>query len=311
MAVILQETLRAVFYAPFYAALALGAYRDEGLEVVLESSARPEDAARAVSAGTADVGWGGPMRVMVARDRQPDSVLTCFCEIVTRDPFLLVGRQPRRDFRMADLFGVRLATVCEVPTPWCCLQEDIRRAGLDPQKLDRRSDCTMAENAAALRAGEVDAIQVLEPFAQDLIAEGSGHVWYAAADRGPTSYTCFYARRPVLESRRTEFTAMTRAMLRTQKWMHLSVAADIAGAIASYFPSLATERLSAAIANYQRLRIWGRDPHLPRAGYDTLAAGLLSAGLIGTAPQFADAVDNSLAAEAIAADPPALADVAR
>jgi NitT/TauT family transport system substrate-binding protein len=309
MAIVLQETLRAVFYAPFYAALALGAYRDEGLEVGLESSARPEDAARAVSAGAADVAWGGPMRVMVARDRQPDSDLTCFCEVVTRDPFLLVGREPRLDFRIVDLLGLRLGTVGEVPTPWCCLQEDIRRAGLDPQKLDRRTDRTMAQNAAALRAGEVDVIQVLEPFAQDLIAEGSGHLWYAAADRGATSYTCFYARRPVLESRRTEFTAMTRAMLRTQKWVHLAAAVDIARAIASYFPSLATERLIAAIANYQRLHIWGKDPHLPRAGYDTLAAGLLSAGLIGTAPHFTDAVDNSLAAQAIAADPPALAGV--
>jgi len=30
MSVILQESLRAVFYAPYYAALALGAYAEEG-----------------------------------------------------------------------------------------------------------------------------------------------------------------------------------------------------------------------------------------------------------------------------------------
>src|SRR5437763_852690 len=208
--IVLQEAQRAVFYAPFYAALALGAYRDEGLEVILKSSARPEDAARAVYAGAADVGWGGPMRVMVARDRQPDSDLTCFCEVVTRDPFLLIGRKPCLGFKMADLFGVRLGSVCEVPTPWCCLQEDIRRSGLDPQGLDRFSDRTMAQNVVALRAGELDVVQLLEPFAQELIAQGSGHAWYAAADRGLTSYTSFYARGRVLVRRRGEFASMTR-----------------------------------------------------------------------------------------------------
>jgi len=37
MAIVLQETLRGVFYAPFYAALALDAYREEGVEVRLVS----------------------------------------------------------------------------------------------------------------------------------------------------------------------------------------------------------------------------------------------------------------------------------
>lgn len=38
MDITLFETFRAVFYAPFYAAHALGAYRDEGLDVALETA---------------------------------------------------------------------------------------------------------------------------------------------------------------------------------------------------------------------------------------------------------------------------------
>ena len=41
MAIVLQETLRAVFYAPFYAALALGAFAEEGLEVRLVTAPTP------------------------------------------------------------------------------------------------------------------------------------------------------------------------------------------------------------------------------------------------------------------------------
>ena len=77
--------------------------------------------------------------------------LVAFCEVVTRDPFFVVGRAPRPDFRLADLLECRIGTVSEVPTPWMCLQDDLRRAGLDPDAVDRVADKTMADNAAALR----------------------------------------------------------------------------------------------------------------------------------------------------------------
>jgi len=72
---------------------------------------------------------------------------------VTRDPFFLVGREPRTDFDLRELAALRIGTVSEVPTPWLCLQDDLRRAGIDPATLDRVTNQTMAENTAALRAG--------------------------------------------------------------------------------------------------------------------------------------------------------------
>ena len=38
-----------------------------------------------------------------------------------------------------------------------------------------------------------------EPFAAQLEEEGAGHVWYAAASRGPATYTTFNAPRAFLE----------------------------------------------------------------------------------------------------------------
>src|SRR6185436_4241973 len=144
MPIVLQETLRGVFYAPFYAALSLGAYREEGVEVRFTSARTPSDSASRLADGTVDVTWGGPMRVMLTYDEDPKCDLVCFCEVVTRDPFFLLGRAPNPDFKLADLMRKRVATVSEVPTPWLCLQEDMRRAGLDPAGLDRVTDRSMA-----------------------------------------------------------------------------------------------------------------------------------------------------------------------
>jgi NitT/TauT family transport system substrate-binding protein len=306
MAIVLQESLRAVFYAPFYAALSLGAYEEEGVEVRFLPAPRPGEAPHSLTSGAADVVWGGPMRVMTRYDADPACDLVCFCEVVTRDPFFLVGRTPRPDFALADLTSVTLATVSEVPTPWMCLQEDLRRAGIDPEGLDRVADRGLADNAAALRAGTVEVVQLFQPFVEALLADGAGHVWYAAADRGPCSYTCFYARRGVLAAREDELGRMTRAIFRVQRWLHDASPAALAGAIAAYFPATPAAVLEGVCARYRALGVWGRNPVLPRAGYDRLKAGLLSGGLITRDTPFETAVDNRLARLAIEGDPPPL-----
>jgi len=306
MAIVLQETLRGVFYAPYYAALALGAYREEGVEVRFVSARTPSDSARGLADGTVDVTWGGPMRVMLTYDRDPECDLVCFCEVVTRDPFFLLGREPRPNFKLVDLMGKRVATVSEVPTPWMCLQEDMRRVGLDAAKLDRVTDQSMAGNAAALRRGEVDVVQLFQPFVEELLEAGAGHIWYAAAERGPTSYTTLYARRALLAERREECVALVRAVHRTLKWVHAGTAAQLAAAIAAYFPDVPPRRLASALDRYKALGLWGRDPRLPRSGYERLRAGLVSGGLVKTGAPYETAVDNSLAELVIGEDPPAL-----
>lgn len=298
MAITLQESLRGLFYAPFYAALARDAYAREGVEVRFVSAPRPGDAATNILDGTADVCWGGPMRVMQTYHQVPGCDLVSFAEVVTRDPFLLIGREPNPGFTLADLVGKRLATVSEVPTPWLCLQEDLRRANIDPAAVTRHATGTMAENAAALGRGELDVIQVFEPFVSTLLASGVGHIWYAAASRGPTSYTTFYTRRGTLTDRRDELRAMVRGVARTQQWVAAMPGAEIAATVAPYFADTPLPLLTAACDRYKSLGIWSTTPVMPRVGYDRLLAGLVSGGFVDPGTPFEVAVDNSIAEEA-------------
>jgi NitT/TauT family transport system substrate-binding protein len=305
MPIVLQESLRGLFYAPYYAALSLGAYEQEGVEVRFVGAAGYGSAPDGLFGGTVDVAWGGPMRVNQLYGERADCDLVCFGEAVTRDPFLLVGRTAHPDFAITDLAGARIATVSEVPTPWLCLQHDLRLAGIDPASLDRVADRGMADNMAALRAGSIEVVQLFEPLAEELIADGSGHLWYAAAGRGPCSYTSFYARRGVIEAKRDELLLLVRALYRTQKWLHAQPVEALADAVQGYFPAVPLARLVAALARYKALGIWSRTPVLPRDGYERLKDGLVSGGFCaGT--EYEVAVDNSLADRAVTEDPPAL-----
>ncbi|WP_422033833.1 ABC transporter substrate-binding protein [Reyranella sp.] len=299
MTIILSENFRALFYAPFYAAHASGAFKRAGVEVELRPSSDPLEAARALRAGEVDVMWGGPLRVLIARDKDPGSDLVCFCDVVARDPFFVVGATPRPDFKFADLLSMKLATVSEVPTPWVCLQDDLRRAGVDPAKVDRITDKDMAENEAALREGRVDAVQVFQPYAENLVSTGAGHIWNAAAGRGLTAYTTLVTRRGVLEGRAEELACMIRGMDATLKWFAVTPSLEIVEVVQSFFPDVPRDLFAACIDRYRALELWGRDPVIRREGYERLHAAMRSSGILSRDIAFEDVVDTKLATRAI------------
>jgi NitT/TauT family transport system substrate-binding protein len=303
MTIRLSENFRALFYAPFYATQATGAFATAGVEVEMIPSPSPGAAVAVLRAGDVDVMWGGPLRVILLHDAEERCDLVCFCDVVARDPFFVIGAKPKPDFRFADLKGLRFATVSEVPTPWICLANDLRQAGIDPAALDRVTDRSMAENEEALAAGKLDAIQVFQPYAERLIASGAGHVWNAAATRGLTAYTTLVTRRDVLTERAEELQRMTRAVHRTLQWFAKTPAIEIAGLLKDYFPDLATPVFAACIDRYRALGLWGPDPVIRREGYDRLHAAMRASGALTRDIAFEACVDTAMAEQAVRSTP--------
>lgn len=306
MSITLIENFRAVFYTPFYAAFALGAYESEGLDVQRVMSTQPAETMQRLLNGEGDVAWGGPIRLLVANNENSDCNLVIFCEAVGRDPFFLVGREPCETFRFEDLPGKRLATVSEVPTPWLCLQHDLRLAGYDPAQVHRLTGCSMPENVDALRAGEVEVIQVFQPYVEHALAGDAGYIWYAAADRGPTAYTSLYTTQECMAHNPESLLRMTRAMYRTQSWIAHHDAATLAACVAEFFPELPRDVLTQALQRYQALGLWNLNPVLEEEGFEWLLAACLSGGFIQQRVSYERCVDMRFAEQVIQEAPPAL-----
>jgi NitT/TauT family transport system substrate-binding protein len=294
MKIKLAENFRAVFYAPFYATQALGFHAREGLEVELINSPAPAAAATALYDGSIDLTWGGPMRVMKARDDDPRSPLVCFCEVVGRDPFFLVARHGLSGFCLADLPGLRVATVSEVPTPWLCLQHDLREHGIAPGRIERTANRTMAENLEALRERTIDVAQMFEPYASSAVASGAGEIVYAASVRGPTAYTTYLATRSGIARNREAFAAMVRATRHILEWLAArdaeTAGRELARAVTPYYPQVAPEILTAALRRYHAAGLWSHGTEVSRPGFARLAASLRSGGFISGLPVYEDCV---------------------
>lgn len=294
MQIRLAENFRTVFYAPFYATIALGCYAREGLDITFVDSAAPGGGPMGLLDGSVDVTWGGPMRVMKARDEGgPDYV--CFAEVVRRDPFYLVGK-PRggRPFDLSELPDLRFASVSEVPTPWLCLQHDLRERGIDPTCVPRIADRTMGDNLETLRRGDVDVVQMFEPYASMAIRQGVGEILHAASARGDTTYTTLLALRAGVDRHRVAFSAMVRATRAMQTWLHAHSGADLAAAVADYYPGVDRADLATALERYRLADLWAADTPMSRAGFSRLASSLRSGGFISTIPSYDDCIVDPL-----------------
>lgn len=288
----IYENLRTVSYTPFYLAVVQGEFEAQGLNAEIVTSPEPAETAKGLLAGRVDVSWGGPMRVMLHRDEDPHCPLVCFCQVVARDPFCLVGREPNAHFEFADLVGLRVGVPIEVPTPWMTFQDDLRRADLDPAGIERVSDRSMPELADALRRGEIDVVQLMEPQVEALVQDGSGHLWHAFAARGDIGFTSFYTTRAFMDARPQVCRALSRVMSKALESLHEFEPAKTAELIADYFPQLTRDHLARCIARYLSLGLWARSTVLEKVAFERLKAALLSGGLITNDVAYEQAVDN-------------------
>jgi NitT/TauT family transport system substrate-binding protein len=181
-----------------------------------------------------------------------------------------------------------------VPTPWLCLQQDLRDASVDPDGLERLTDRTMADNLEALRKGDLDVAQLFEPYVSMAHASGAGEILYAASGRGPTVYTTFLATRDGIARNCSAFAAMVRAVRRMQAWLQEHGPHELAAAVAPLYPGVAADLLVNSLRRYYQAGLWAIRPEVSRQGFARLAASLLSGGFVSRFHSYDDCVDESL-----------------
>jgi NitT/TauT family transport system substrate-binding protein len=309
----LAENFRAVFYAPFYATHALGLFAEQGVTIALLDSASPGAGIAELAKGNIDVMWGGPLRVIKERDQfeRTAGSLVAFCEVAAKDPFFLLRRkrgerpasqstgraanpsQEGEPFALKDLLGMRFASVSEVPTPWLCLQQDLRDAGVDPAELNRVAERSMQENLDALIRGELDVIQVFEPYVSLALAHEDLEVVHAASHRGYTAYTTFISTFEGMQRNHAGFEAMILAIEKFGPWLAAHGPAELARVVKSFYPHVSLDILTACLTRYHAAELWTCRRAISRQGFARLAASMLDSGYIKQAARYEDCVAES------------------
>ncbi len=282
MRLTVHQNLHAVFYAPFYVAVECGFFGAQDLEVTITTGVVPIGS-NMVAGREPDLLFGGPIRAFVQHAENPESDLQFIAEVVRRDPFMLIGRKANETFRLADLAdlsGKRVGLFSLVETPALCLTWDLLQHGVGREAIARFAKPTIEEAIHGLRGDRFDVIQVPEPYASDLIMAGEGHLWHAAARRGPTSYSGILARKHRLNGAPGLIVQINEALAQGCRYVLDNPGEKTAGLIARHFPTVREDVLATAIDRYSDLGIWAPSADVSSEGLEALHRILFDLGIL-------------------------------
>ena len=92
-----SEVTHSIFYAPMYAADALGYFEEEGLAVELTNAGGADAVMAAVLSGGADIGFCGPEAALYVLIGGSNNVPKVFGQLTKRDGSFLVSRVDEAD----------------------------------------------------------------------------------------------------------------------------------------------------------------------------------------------------------------------
>lgn len=283
------------FYAPIWVAERLGAFRDEGYDVTI-STPPPGATPDALERGEADVALGGVMRGYVLADRPEPRYLIAIAEVNSRDGFFILSHRPVAGFNWSQLVGRRLALFSLAPTPWMCLQDVLRRHGVDPGLVHAIDGLGVAEGIDALRGGAADYLQTSQPMAEELIERGEAYLAAAQAPEvGHVPYSSLIVTPAFRQAHPDVCAASVRAMTRALRWMAEQPSDAAADLIAPEFPDIPPTRLRKVVARYQSAGTWADGPRQHREPFERLGRYLVDGGLIRSAAPYETLVDDSFA----------------
>ena len=95
---VLNEVAHSIFYAPQYAAIELGYFEEEGIDLTLVNGAGADKVMTALISGDAQIGFmGSEASIYVYQEGSQDYAVN-FAQLTQRAGNFLVGRQPEDNF---------------------------------------------------------------------------------------------------------------------------------------------------------------------------------------------------------------------
>ena len=293
------EVTHSVFYAPFYAAMELGYFEEEGIEIELTNGGGADKVMTAVLTGQADIGLAGPeAAIYVYKEGREDHPMV-FGQLTKRDGSFLVGREDV-PFDWELLRGSHIIGGRKGGMPEMTLEYVMGQNGVIPHK-DAVVDTSVQFNmmAGAFTGGSGDYVALFEPTATEVVQAGKGYILTSIGqESGEIPYTAFFASKSYMKENSDIIQRFTNAMAKAQTWVQETSAADIAKAISPQFPDSDVDVLTTVTQRHKDIDAWNATPVMKQEAFDRLQTVMENAGELDDRVPFAELVDNSFAEKA-------------
>ncbi|MBQ2062083.1 MAG: ABC transporter substrate-binding protein [Oscillospiraceae bacterium] len=297
----LNEVTHSVFYAPQYAAMELGYFADEGLEIELTNGGGADKVMTAVVSGQSDIGLAGGESCLYVYNQGKEDYPRIFAQLTKRDGSFLVGRTDGtfswEDLRGKTIIGGRLGGMPEMT-----LEYVLRKNGLEPG-TDVTVDTSVQFNmmAGAFTGGSGDYVALFEPSATQVVSEGQGFILCSlGAESGDVPYTCYFAAQSYLKDHAGTVQKFANAIARGQKWVAEHTDAEVAKVIAPQFPDTDVAVVAEVVGRLRSIEAWNATPVMESSAWERVESIMIGAGQLAEADRvpFETLVTNEFAEKA-------------
>ena len=298
-----SEVTHSVFYAPQYAAINLGYFEDEGIEIELTNGAGADKVMTAVISGAVDIGFAGPEAAIYVYNEGKDDYCQVFAQLTQRDGAFLLGREPDDNFDFSKTIGKVVLPGRKGGVPYMTLEYVFKQHGVIPGKDVTFDDSVQfAMMTGAFTGGTGDFVTAFEPTASSLEQEGKGYILASVGkESGEIPYTAYFATKGYIEKNPELIKKFVRAIYRGQQWVMQSSPKEIANAIAASFPDTDIKLLEKSAESYKNIEAWSTTPVMKQEAYEKLQTVMTEAGELKQKAPFDKVVNNTYAEQILAA----------
>lgn len=299
----LNEVARSVFYAPMYAAINEGYFKEEGLDIDISTGQGADKTMQQVISKSADIGFCGPEQSIYIQNQNREDYPVVFAQLTQRDGSFLVGRNNEKNFKWESLNGKTIIGGRPGGVPEMTLEYVLKNHGLDPKKdVNIITNIDFTATSGAFKAGTGDYVALFEPTASILRQNNSGYIEASVGSAaGPIPYTCYFATKSYIDKNPDVIQKFTNAIYKGQKWVNSNSDAAVAEKIKSFFPGTDVKLLEENVKNYRAVNAYASSPVIKESDINRLMDIIqgYNKSLIKTRPAFNKLVNTDFAEKAV------------
>ncbi len=295
-----NEVTHSIFYAPFYAAIELGFFKEKNIEIELTNGGGSDKSMTALLTNQADIGFMGPETAVYVFNEGEENHPVVIAQVTQRDGSFLVGKTRDTEFDWEKLRGKSIIGGRTGGMPEMTLEYALRKHGLEPNvDLTVRTDISFDLMGGAFMSGDDEYVALFEPSASTMELANEG---YIVASVGAETDFVAYTAMMVTQSFRDENKQLVQdfvdALFKGQKWVAEHSPAEIAEAIAPSFPDSDITLITKVVENYKKIDAWKNNPTCNEADFDRLIKVISNAGIDVKNADYSKIVDNTFATKA-------------
>lgn len=278
----LAEVAHTIFYAPQYAAINNGYFKDEGFDINLILTPGADKVAAALLSGDADIGLSGSEATIYVYNGGEKDYLKTFAAITQKDGSFIVSREKIDNFTLNDLkgknvIGGRLGGMPEMTFEWALLQN-----GINPKKdLNIDTSIAFAAMGGAFIGGNGDFVTLFEPTALEVEQQGYGYVVASVGELGGNvPYTSYSAKTSYINNNKEIIKSFNKAVQKGLDFVNNSTDLEVAKSILSFFPDTSLNDMEKVIKRYRSIDSWPTKTTFSKESFDHLQDIMISAEVL-------------------------------